>query len=92
MGHRSGHRKSRRPGLVLLEKATNNIRIFTEDISPLNLPVIGEYMANVYLIPQLAAGQARLMVIDHAGHLPHFELPDVFNPLLLEYLRAPLNP
>ena len=28
-----------------------------EDISPLCLPLIGEYMANVYLIPQLAAGQ-----------------------------------
>lgn len=143
-----------------------------EDISPLNLPVIGEYMANVYLVPQLAAGQAsdfqdkdrfpdwesrfreqmqyrgfrrailstvrewpgadvlgeyeklgksgtpvrvfwgredqtvplefsnkllelvpqaRLSVIDNAGHIPHFELPDVFNPLLLEYLGAPLN-
>jgi len=36
--------------------------------------------------------QARLTVIDNAGHLPHFELPDVFDPLLLEYLRAPLNP
>lgn len=144
-----------------------------EDISPLNLPVIGEYMANVYLVPQLAAGQASdfqdkdrfpdwesrfreqmqyrgfrrailstvrewpgadvlgeyeklgksgtpvqvfwgredqtvplefsnkllelvpqagLTVIDNAGHIPHFELPDVFNPLLLEYLGAPLNP
>jgi pimeloyl-ACP methyl ester carboxylesterase len=144
-----------------------------EDISPLNLPVIGEYMANVYLVPQLVAGQAsdfqnkdrfpdwearfreqmqyhgfcrailstvrewldadirreyenlgtsgtpvqlfwgredqtvplefsnkllelvpqaRLTVIDNAGHIPHFELPDIFNPLLLEYLRAPLNP
>ena len=36
--------------------------------------------------------QARLTVIDNAGHIPHFELPDIFNPLLLEYLRAPLNP
>ena len=143
-----------------------------EDISPLSLPVIGEYMANVYLVPQLAAGQAsdfqdkdrfpdwesrfreqmqyhgfrrailstvrewpgadvlgeyvklgksgmpvqvfwgredqtvplkfsnkllelvpqaRLTVIDNAGHIPHFELPDVFNPLLLEYLQAPLK-
>jgi len=163
---------NRHPGkvkrLVLIDPM-----VFTpseEDISPINLPVIGEYMANVYLIPQLATGQvsdfedkdrfpawesrfreqmqyhgfrrailstvrewpgadilgqyeelgksgapvqvfwgredqtvplefsnkllelvpqARLMVIDHAGHLPHFELPDVFNPLLLEYLRAP---
>ncbi len=144
-----------------------------EDISLVNLPVIGEYMANVYLVPQLAAGQAgdfqdkarfpgwasrfreqmqyhgfrrailstvrewpdadilgeyeklgksatpvqlfwgredqtvplefsnkllelmpqaRLTVIDHAGHIPHFELPTIFNPLLLEYLQAPLNP
>jgi pimeloyl-ACP methyl ester carboxylesterase len=144
-----------------------------EDISPLNLPVIGEYMANVYLIPQLATGQAsdfadqdrfpawesrfreqmqyhgfrrailstvrewpgadilgqyeelgksgtpvrvywgredqtvplefsnkllelvpqaRLKVIDNAGHIPHFELPAIFDPLLLEYLQAPLAP
>ena len=139
-----------------------------EEISPLDLPVIGEYMANVYLIPQLAAGQAndfqdkdrfpawesrfreqmqyhgfrqailstvrewpgaeilgeyeklgksgtavrvfwgredqtvplefsnkllglvpqaRLTVIDDAGHIPHFELPAVFNPLLLNSLQ-----
>ena len=72
-------------------------------------------MTNVYLIPQLAAGQtgdfqdkdrfpewesrfreqmqyhgfrrARLTVIDNAGHIPHFELPAIFNPLLLEYLQ-----
>ena len=144
-----------------------------EDISFVNLPAIGEYMTNVYLIPQLAAGQtgdfqdkdrfpewesrfreqmqyqgfrrailstvrewfdadilgeyeklgksgtpvqlfwghedqtvplkfsnkllelvpqARLTVIDNAGHIPHFELPAIFNPLLLKYLQAPLDP
>ena len=144
-----------------------------EDISFVSLPLIGEYMTNVYLIPQLAAGQtgdfqdkdrfpewesrfreqmqyygfrrailstvrewfaadilgeyeklgksgtpvqlfwgredqtvplkfsnkllelvpqARLTVIDNAGHIPHFELPAIFNPLLLEYLQAPLDP
>ena len=35
--------------------------------------------------------QAGLSVIDNVGHIPHFELPDVFNPLLLEYLGVPLN-
>lgn len=143
-----------------------------EDISPLTLPVIGEYLANVYLLPRVAAGQssdfqdkdrfpdwearfrgqmqyrgfrrailstvrnwlqldtlaeyerlgksdlpallfwgredktvpfqyseklrqlvprASLKVIDDAGHLPHFELPDVFNPLLLEQLEEPIE-
>jgi pimeloyl-ACP methyl ester carboxylesterase len=31
--------------------------------------------------------QARLVVIDHAGHLPHLERKELFNPLLLELLR-----
>jgi len=141
-----------------------------EDISLLARPVIGEYLANVYLLPRLAAGQtsdfrdkdrfpdweskfreqmqyrgfrrailstirewagadilgeytklgqsgkpvhlfwgredqtvplelskkvllrvpqARLTVIDQAGHLPHYERPDNFNPLLLEQLTGP---
>jgi pimeloyl-ACP methyl ester carboxylesterase len=166
---------NRHPGrvkrLVLIDPM-----VFTpseDDISFVNLPVIGEYMTNVYLIPQLAAGQtgdfqdkdrfpdwesrfreqmqyygfrrailstvrewlnadildeyeklgksgtpvqlfwgredqtvplkfsnkllelvpqAKLTVIDHAGHIPHYELPEIFNPLLLEYLQAPLSP
>ena len=32
--------------------------------------------------------QAQLTVIDDAGHLPHYEQSEVFNPLLLEYLRS----
>jgi len=141
-----------------------------EDISLLTLPLIGEYLANVYLLPRLAAGQAsdfqekerfpnwesrfreqmqyhgfrrailstvrewinadtlgeyeilgksavpvqlfwgrddqtvplefsnklqelvpqsKLIVIDNAGHIPHFERPGIFNPLLLDYLMAP---
>jgi pimeloyl-ACP methyl ester carboxylesterase len=32
--------------------------------------------------------QARLTVIDEAGHLPHYERSEVFNPLLLEYLQS----
>jgi pimeloyl-ACP methyl ester carboxylesterase len=144
-----------------------------DDISLVSLPVIGEYIGNVYLVPQLAAGQtsdfqdkdrfpdwesrfreqmqyhgfrrailstvrewpnadilgeyeklgksgtpvqlfwgredqtvplkssnkllelvpqAKLTVIDNAGHIPHFELPAIFDPLLLEYLQAPLAP
>lgn len=138
-----------------------------EDISLLTRPLIGEYLANVYLMSQLASGQtddfkdkdrfpdwesrfreqlqyrgfrrailstirewpgadilgeyeklgesgkpvhlfwgredrtvplalsekvldripqARLTVIDGAGHLPHYELPETVNPLLLERL------
>jgi len=141
-----------------------------EDISPLNLPLIGEYLANVYLIPRLAAGQtddfqnryrypdwekrfreqmqyhgfrhailstvrhlpqadsldeyrklglrnvpvkifwgrqdqtiplehsgkllefvpqAKLSIIEDAGHIPHFEQPETFNPLLIEFLQRP---
>jgi len=141
-----------------------------EDVSLLLTPMVGEYLANVYLMPQLASGQtsdfldadrfsnweslfreqmqyhgfrrailstirewpkadilgeyeqlgnselpvhlfwgredqtvplglsekvldvvpqARLTVIDNAGHLPHYELPDEFNPLLLERLSKP---
>jgi pimeloyl-ACP methyl ester carboxylesterase len=30
--------------------------------------------------------QAQLNVIDDAGHLPHYELPEVFNPQLLDWL------
>ena len=141
------------------------------DISPLSKPLIGEYLANVYLIPQLAAGQAsdfrnkerfpdwgdrfreqmqyrgfrrailstvrtlpaadtlgeyrklgqsnvpvrlfwgrqdqviplensekllelvsqaRLNIIEDAGHIAHFERPEVFNPLLLDFLQQPL--
>jgi pimeloyl-ACP methyl ester carboxylesterase len=144
-----------------------------DDISPLHLAGIGAYLANVYFIPQLAAGQtadihdadrfpdwesrfreqmqyrgfrrallstvtemlkldsvgeyqklgesgmpvhlfwgredhtvpfefsekllellpqARLDVIENAGHIPHFELPEIFNPLLLDHLQKPLNP
>ncbi|MCJ7815111.1 MAG: alpha/beta hydrolase [Xanthomonadales bacterium] len=140
-----------------------------EDISLLTRPVIGEYMANVYLMPQLASGQtddfkdkarfpdwesrfreqmqyrgfrrailstirqwpgadilgeyeklgdsgipvhlfwgredrtvplalsekvlervpqARLTVIDGAGHLPHYEQPETVNPLLLDLLTG----
>lgn len=139
-----------------------------EDIAPLSKPFIGEYLANVYLIPQLAAGQvndfnnkerypdwgdrfreqmqyhgfrnailstvrnlpsadtlgeysklgqsdvpvqlywgredqtiplehsekllelvprARLSIIEDAGHIAHFERPEVFNPLLIDFLR-----
>ena len=32
--------------------------------------------------------QARLTVIDEAGHLPHYERPEDFNPLLLDYLQS----
>ncbi len=32
--------------------------------------------------------QARLTVIDGAGHLPHYELPETVNPLLLEQLKG----
>jgi pimeloyl-ACP methyl ester carboxylesterase len=134
-------------------------------------PLIGEYLANVYLIPQLAAGQsndftnkqlhpdwgnrfreqmqyngfrrailstirnfpdsnmlegyanlgqldlpvqlywgredqtfplehsekilklvprAKLSIIENAGHIPHFERPGVFNPLLIGFLQQPL--
>lgn len=139
-----------------------------EDIAPLTWPLIGPYLANVYLMPRLAAGQtsdfldkgrfpdweasfreqmrfrgfrrailstlrefdgsgileeyeklgqsgeavnvfwgrqdqtvplghskkllelvpqARLTIIDRAGHLPHLERAEVFNPRLLELLR-----
>lgn len=139
-----------------------------EDIKPLNWPLAGEYLAAVYLLPRVAAGQssdfhdssrfdgwesrfreqmryrgfrrailstirefpsadvleqysqlgesdtpvdvfwgredttvpfehsvklmerlprARLTVIDQAGHLPHYERPEIFNPLLLELFR-----
>lgn len=139
-----------------------------EDISPLSKPFIGEYLANVYFIPQLAAGQAndfkqkerfpdwgdrfreqmqyhgfrqailstvrnlpsadtlgeysklgqsdipvqlywgrqdqtiplvhsekilelvpqaRLTVIEEAGHIAHFERPEIFNPLLIDFLK-----
>lgn len=139
-----------------------------EDIAPLTWPLIGRYLANVYLMPRLAAGQtsdfvdrsrfpdwedrfreqmqfrgfrraivstlmefdgpwileqyemlgqsgetvsmfwgredrtvplehsekllellprARLTVIEQAGHLPHLERAEVFNPQLLELLR-----
>ena len=139
-----------------------------EDIAPMTTPLIGEYLATVYLIPQLAAGQsgdfqeknrypewedrfreqmqyhgfraailstirnfpaqdtlgeygdlgerdlpvqlfwgrqdqtipleqsekllelvpqAQLNIIENAGHLPHFEQPDVVNPLLIEFFR-----
>ena len=142
-----------------------------EDISPLDKPFIGEYLANVYLIPQLADGQANdfrhkekypdwrdrfreqmqyhgfrnailstvrnlpsadtlgeysklgqsdvpvqlywgrqdqtiplehsekilelvpgagLSIIEDAGHIAHFERPEVFNPLLIDFLRKPL--
>jgi pimeloyl-ACP methyl ester carboxylesterase len=138
-----------------------------EDIAPLKLPLIGDFLANVYLLPAIASGQtsdfhqrerfpgweakfreqmryrgfrrailstirefdgpdilasyrelgesgrpvhvfwgrldktvplehsekllelvpqAGLTVIDQAGHLPHYEQPDVFAPLLLEQL------
>jgi pimeloyl-ACP methyl ester carboxylesterase len=141
-----------------------------EAVSLLSKPFIGEYLANVYMIPQLAAGQindfrqkdrypdwgdrfreqmqydgfrrailstirhlpaadtlgeyaklgqknipvqlywgrqdqtiplehsekvmelvpqARLSIIEEAGHIAHFERPDVFNPLLLEFLQQP---
>ncbi len=141
-----------------------------ESISPMNVPVVGEYLANVYLIPNLATGQAndfknksaypdwedrfreqmqykgfrnailstirqmpgtdtlgeykalgqkdlpvmlfwgrqdqtiplahsekllelipqaRLEIIEDAGHISHFEQPDVFNPLLIEFLQQP---
>jgi len=33
--------------------------------------------------------QASLTVIDGAGHLPHYELPETVNPLLLEQLAGP---
>lgn len=139
-----------------------------EDVAPMTTPLIGEYLATVYLIPQLAAGQsgdfqnkdrypdwedrfreqmqyhgfraailstirnfpaqdtlgeyrdlgekdlpvqlfwgrqdqtipleqsekllelvpqAKLNIIENAGHLPHFEQPDVVNPLLIEFFR-----
>ena len=139
-----------------------------EDIAPLTWPLVGRYLANVYLMPQLASGQtsdfedssrfpdwearfreqmrfrgfrraivstlmefdgpgilqeyeklgqsgksvnvfwgredqtvpleysekliellpqAQLIVIDQAGHLPHLERADVFNPRLLDLLR-----
>lgn len=140
-------------------------------ISPMDKPFIGEYLANVYLIPQLAAGQAndfinkqlypdwgnrfreqmqyhgfrrailstirnfpdsdmlgeyaslgqldlpvqlywgredqtvpleysekilelvpraKLSIIENAGHIPHFERPEAFNPLLINFLQQPL--
>jgi pimeloyl-ACP methyl ester carboxylesterase len=139
-----------------------------DDIAPMALPLIGEYLAAVYLIPQLAAGQsgdfankeahpdwedrfreqmqyhgfraailstvrnfpaadtlgeyrdlgrkdlpvqlfwgrqdqtiplehsekllelvpqAQLNIIENAGHIPHFEQPDVVNPILIEFFR-----
>jgi len=139
-----------------------------DDVSLLTLPLIGEYLANVYLVPRLAAGQsddfrnkdrypdwedrfreqmqyhgfraailstvrnfpaqdtlaeyenlgrqdlpvqlfwgrqdqtiplehsekllelvpqAQLNIIENAGHLPHFEQPDVVNPILIKYFR-----
>jgi pimeloyl-ACP methyl ester carboxylesterase len=143
-----------------------------EDIAPLNIPLVGSYMAGVYLIPQIAAGQssdfrnkdrfpdweerfreqmqyhgfrnaihstiqnlpshdtlaeyrklgqqrfpvqlfwgrhdqtiplahsekvlelvpqAGFDIIEDAGHLPHFEQAEVFNPLLLDFLQQPVN-
>jgi pimeloyl-ACP methyl ester carboxylesterase len=140
-----------------------------EDLAPLAMPLVGGYLANVYLMPKLASGQtsdfvdkskfpnwedrfreqmrfrgfrraivstllnfdgpeilgeygklgqlnvsvnvfwgrqdqttplehsqkllervpqAGLAVIDRAGHLPHLERPEVFNPLLLDLLRS----
>ena len=139
-----------------------------DDIGPLALPLVGEYLAAVFLIPRTAAGQssdfhdkerfpdwearfreqmqyhgfraailstvrnlptqntlaeyqelgrkdlpvqlfwgrqdqsiplehsekllelvpqARFNIIESAGHLPHFEQPDVVNPLLIEFFR-----
>jgi len=165
---------NRHPGIVKRLVLVDPM-VFTpsrEDISPLTLPLIGEYLANVYLLPQLAAGQAgdfenkdrfpdwesrfreqmqysgfrhailstvrewpgldslgeykklgksdipvllfwgredqtvplahskkllelvpqaSLKVIDNAGHIPQFELPEIFNPLLLEYLQEPIG-
>jgi pimeloyl-ACP methyl ester carboxylesterase len=31
--------------------------------------------------------QANLSIIEDAGHLPHFERPEIFNPLLIEYFH-----
>jgi len=32
--------------------------------------------------------QARLQIIENAGHLPHFEQYEVVNPLLIDFLRG----
>ena len=34
-----------------------------------------------------AIPQAELHAIDGAGHIPHYEQPDIFNPILLDFLR-----
>ena len=31
--------------------------------------------------------RARLEIIENAGHISHFEQPDVFNPLLIKFLQ-----
>jgi pimeloyl-ACP methyl ester carboxylesterase len=35
-----------------------------------------------------AIPQAQYHPIEHAGHLPHMERPDLVNPLLVTFLRA----
>jgi len=34
--------------------------------------------------------QASLSIIEDAGHIAHFERPEVFNPLLIDFLQQPL--
>jgi len=36
-----------------------------------------------------AMPQAEFHPIDDAGHIPHYEKPDVVNPLLIEFLNRP---
>ena len=42
-------------------------------------------LAHAKPLLQLLPG-ARLSVIDDAGHIPHLERPEKFNPLLLQFL------
>lgn len=39
-----------------------------------------------------AIPQARLLAIDHAGHLPHMEQASTVNPAIAAFLQAPLAP
>ena len=35
--------------------------------------------------------RVRFEIIEDAGHLPHFEQPEVFTPLLIDFLQQPVN-
>jgi pimeloyl-ACP methyl ester carboxylesterase len=75
---------SRSPGFSALGRLS--------EIQAPTLIVVGESdMADVHAhsgVIQEGIEGSRRVVLTHSGHLPHFEVPDAFNPLVLEFLAS----